>query len=282
MQSIILSLNRNTLDYIWIARDILQKQKANADANVDSIKNKFFNAISNASFEYYDKYSDSIHSDPSLNAITSMCDMTELSEDVTLEDKEVTFLSHIFNHIVLSDRKLHKCYDCGTNARAMFLKLVKLHRGGKLYLTPREQIAMEGYIALPGEKGIAAMKECAKHLKQSPSDAVYICSIGVEKFGHVWIFEKITTRTGKQIVRHYQSALKSHLVLDFIADMDYGQFPEKDLDLDQFFQKLESLLLIETEWTEKNYRDFNQLFAFNPVRKVTEPRPNFCWTYVIY
>ena len=273
MQSIISSLNRNTLDYVWIARNMLQKQ----DSDSDSDTSKFLNAIANASFEYYDTYLDNIQNDPSLNAITSMCDMDELRNKVDIEDHEVTFLSNLFNKIVLSDRKLHKCYDCGTNARAMFLKLVKLHRGGELYLTPREQMAMEDYRALHGAPGLAAMKKCYQHLKQSPSDAVYICSIGVEGFGHVWVFEKVS-----QIVRHYQSALKSHLVLDFIADMDYGQFPKKNLDIDQFFEKLESLLHTNSEWTEQNYKDFNQLFAFNPIRKVTSPKPSFCWTYIIY
>ncbi len=265
------SIDRGTLDYIWLSRHALQQ----------NILEKDFQLYSNASFEYYDKYRDNIVSDLSLNAITSLCDMKALVKKVDLEDTEVTYLSKLFNHIISSDRKLHKCYDCGTNARAMFLKLISLYRN-KLHLTQQEQESMNNYSPRKGQQGIKSMYDCLNHLKQKTKDGVYICSIGVEKFGHVWIFEKITI-AGKQIIRHYQSALKSHLVIDFISHMDYGKHPDKNLDLDIFFQKLKSLLEIRDKpWSNNNYADFNALFAFNPISIVKSPKPSFCWTNIIY
>jgi hypothetical protein len=272
------SLEQGTLDYIWLARST----DFSTETETDGKKKEFLRSIGNASFIYYDKYIVNIQNDPSLNAITSICNMDKLSCDVTLEDKQVSFYSHLFNNIINSDRKLHKCYDCGTNGRAIFLKLIALYRG-KLYLTPREQVSMENYSPVGMPKGLENMKACARQLTITPSDSVYICSLGIQGFGHVWIFEKVTLPvSGKQVIRHYQSALKSHLTLDFIADMNYGEFPDRTINIVDFFTKLERILSFNDKWNDAIYSDFHNLFAFTPVSVVDKPTPTFCWTYITY
>src|SRR3989344_1976986 len=130
------SCKYGTLDYKWAIREYIFSNRKE--------RSRFMNmltSLSDSSFLYYAKYRDTIEKDASLKAITMFCTNPELTVNLHISDADLEFLSELFNQMLHSTRTLHRCYDCGTNARAMFLKLISTHRQ-QPYLSPNEQIRM--------------------------------------------------------------------------------------------------------------------------------------------
>ncbi len=266
-----------TLDYHWITRNINNRASISTATDLaESVDLAELVDLTDESFKYLKKHKKTIDNDLSLKTVTSLCNCV----NVNAIDQEVYFLSHLFNQIINSKRKLHKCYDCGTNARAIFLKLVAAHRG-KLYISPYEQKNMKKYYPHKGSQLWSELLKFKKTLLSINTSAVFICSIGINGLGHVWIFEKLVDLKGNSIVRHYQSALRSHLSIDFIKEMDYGQYPTKSIDLNSFIEKLIIVLSHHGKWTPEIYTIFYNLFRFK-VNEVIETNPSFCWTFIQY
>ena len=80
-------------------------------------------------FKYLKRHHDQIQKDFSLKAICQLCTNPNLIYDVDTEDQQLSYLAHLFNRLLDSDRDLYMCYDCGTVARGVFFSLVKVHRG---------------------------------------------------------------------------------------------------------------------------------------------------------
>ena len=287
MNAIINSLETGTLDYNWIARYCLSTNKISSEDKEDF---ELIKKIANNSFDYIKKYYRNIQNDKSLKVIVSMCTCDSLVKNINTTDKEVYFLSNLFNQIIKSTRKLHKCYDCGTNARALFLKLIENNRfnsnsnsnSNKLFLTPKEQNRMRLEYSPRRDNGRFIELENFKHkLLDVNSPTVFICSIGINMLGHVWIIEKTFTDTGKERFHHYQSALKSHLMIDFLKEQNYGRYPDRSLDVIFFVDSLYQILRSEGVWTKETYDIFNDLFHFK-IRPVTTTNLSFCWTYITY
>lgn len=298
------SLDYGALDHKWLVREYLwekqqkqqqqqqqasqndgkERQVGQIDDEVDD-QDTFLYEIAVSAFNYYMDHIDIIKSDPSLKAITELCSDEILTLHTEHSDSQVFHLSNTFNHIIESNRRLHKCYDCGTNARAMFLKLIEVNRGNK-YLTHQEQQQMKDEYKVTYDNVLETIDTCYQRLKESKQDIVLILSISVQKFGHVWVLEKkwLNLGAGHTIPRyhHYQSSLRSHLLLDFIESKDYGKNLHQSLDIDRFFRDLKKLMNKHDAWEESDYRLFVNMFAFIPVSKVNDPRPGFCFTSITY
>lgn len=298
MDRILNSLEYDTLDYKWLSRDILNKSgwtldqiKQVSDTETPSqpkpsgteIPPESFMLLKMAtsSFKYYFTHMKNIQADPSLRAVTELCSSTLAALDVEVTDEQVFHLSNVFNQIIKSGRKLLKCYDCGTNARAIFLKLIQTHRSSKS-ISYDEQKRMIREYRVNYDDPVKTINSCKVHIKQAQQDTVYIMSVSVQDFGHVWVLEKRMI-SGRFRVRHYQSSLRSHLVIDFIEAMDYGADPLKSLDIDYFFDNLAHLMSINNRaWTDQEHRTFASLFGFLTNDKITKPHPGFCFTWVRY
>jgi hypothetical protein len=282
-QKLLKSLEYSALDHKWIARNYLNnkgwtqatllKKLSRPEDNTETDNIMFKIALS--SFRYYLTHYDKISTDKSLSVVTSLCSSGVNSIDVDASDPEVKYLSHLFNELVGSNRKLLKCYDCGTNARAVFLKLV-----GERSLSKKETERMSREYLLNKTDPVPEMQKCLKKLKQNDGKhTVFILSVGFQDFGHVWVIDKRYLNS-KVRFHQYQSALGSHMLIDFIESMDYGADPSKSLNIDEFFSALKRLLSYDGVWKDEQYRVFSELFAFMPVEPVTKPEPGFCWTWV--
>lgn len=276
------SLEYGALDHKWLARDYLWHNKDTEAATQDTQATKaMLYQIANSAFVYYNKYYDTLQSDTSIKAITEMCSNEILKLHTEYNDSQVFRLSNIFNQIIESARNLHRCYDCGTNARAMFLKLIEVHRGVN-YVTHAEQQQMKEEYAVTHTRLLEMIDKCYRRLKEAPSDEVFIMSLSLQNFGHVWVIEKRYLQGQTPRYHHYQSSYRSHLLLDFIELKDYGRDLHQSLDIDRFFADLKLLLTNHNAWSDKEYRLFAKMFAFIPVMDIVEPDPGFCFTSVAY
>ena len=290
LDSITLSFEYNTLDYKWVVRDYLYRHNINLPN--DNISDPFYYmliSMARSSFDYFYKYHDVITSDSSLKAITQLCSKEALIYHVTENDEEVFHLSRVFNQIVESTRRLHKCYDCGTNARAIFIKLIETHRG-KSYISFDEQVRMKEEYIPRIDTALELIEKCYRTIKNATADSVYIMSMGIQDFGHVFIIEKRfikdvhlpNTVAATARYHHYQSCFKSHLVIDFIEKKDYGRDLQQSLDIEKFFGDYSRLMSKTTIWNDDDTRLFCDLFAFKPVYPVIKPNTSFTFTYIIY
>jgi hypothetical protein len=291
MDKLIKSLEYSALDHKWSSRNYLKEQGWTQDVLYGKLQTPELNrGVENAmikialsAFRYYVTHYDNISRDKSLAAVTCLCSSGVNSLDVDSTDPEVYYLSKLFNRLVGSTRKLLQCYDCGTNARALFLRLIEVGRGQKkLRLSKSEVERMSEEYLLNKDRPLEVMRECwTQMLADDKRNLVIILSIGVQDFGHIWVFEK-KYFDGKARIHQYQSALGSHMLIDFIEAMDYGADPMRSLDVNLFFTKLENVLSCKEAWKDEQYRLFAELFAFNPVYPVTKPDPGFCWTWASY
>jgi hypothetical protein len=126
---------------------------------------------------------------------------------------------------------------------------------------------------------VRVINECKNKILNVKKDTVFIMSVSVQGFGHVWVIEK---RFIDSVPRyhHYQSSFKSHLLIDFIERMDYGREPMASMDISKFMDDTAYLMGIQTAWTDADHRLFAKLYAFVPVDKVTQPTPGFCYTWI--
>jgi len=278
-----LSLKYGTLDYKHITRTFLSDldQDPVLKAQVTEQVRDFLLPLATSGFDYYANNKNVFESDISLKTVTSLCSFKDLMLNVKAQDKTVYFLSHLFNQVVHSTRGLYECYDCGTNARAMFFHLIQARRG-KLYLSPKEQIRMQKMYTPNDIDPVGEAEKCHNLLKSAIKDTVIICSIGLGDSGHVWIIEKRFMLDGKERYHMYQSSLNSHLVLDFIENRKYADNPNQSMDIDQFFNEFKEILAHTNAWDERIKNLFAKSFAFLPGYDVLEHQNSFCWTYITY
>jgi hypothetical protein len=289
------SFDYNTLDYKWLAREYLQEMflGLNSVKKTDPYSLKLIE-IAISSFQYFAKYQSNLQKDLSLKTVTSMCTKEIAAVRIDVSDPEVDRLSKIFNNLVQSNRKLFKCYDCGTNARAMFLQLIHAHRCPQSTCDPYSLISSEEKTRMREQYlvryvgAIDYVNECKHKLLSVDKPTVFIMSISVQDFGHVWVIDKqfiANQRTGLRYPRyhHYQSSLRSHLLIDWIERMDYGRYPNKSMDVEKFFADLTKILSRDSvPWSDEDHVLFAQLFAFLPGYRVTNPTPGFSWTFITY
>lgn len=243
-----------------------------------------------SAFKYVKRYYNNLKSDRSLAAIMPLCASDQAIQDVDVDDPNVTHLSTSFNELVGSTRRVFKCYDCGTNARAIFLSLITAARGGSLATKPppigswgpvtaSERSRMMREYVLNTTTPVEHAITCREKLLSAKHDIIFIMSISIEDFGHVWVIEK-RFFDGMPRYHHYQSCLSSHLLIDFIEAMDYGRYPMKSIDPESFMNGVIYLMGLKRAWQDDDLRLFVKLFKFFPLRDVKAPTPGFSYTWV--
>lgn len=255
----------NSLEYKWLCRDYLMKNKT---------KNKNFEEvlrqISTSSFKYYQDNHKNIDRDRSLRRIVRMCHCNGTSETTKCTDVKVTNLAEYFNDMVNSSRNVLACYDCGTVARATFLELINEYR---VPLTLKEKEQVDYYYDSSRLKPIDALEDFKKVFKSCKKHTICIASIGMDGidgdsgFGHIWCFEKRFDKNRKPIYIMYQSCLNSYLMLDYIEYMSYGSKNITGLDIDEFIKDMR-ILIKKNRWTKKENDIFTNWFHFKPTSKV--------------
>jgi hypothetical protein len=268
----------NTLDHIWASRNLLCCYE---DFKLTEKEKKELTNYATAAFKYYSKHKGNFDKDLSLKTVTSLCNCEKLAEDISFRDNDVAYLSKKFNDMIDSDRKLHRCYDCGTTARAMFLSLIKANRGSYDSIRPEEVKLIKSMYYSRDDKPVKYMNDCRKKVLSVDKDTVFLCSTGFTLFGHVWIIEKKMI-DDRWRVHHYQSCLNSHLILDYVQDKGYGENLHQSLDVNDFFDRLALLLGNRNSWTDETKQQHADLFKFLPFGDVVDPKPSFAWTYLSY
>jgi hypothetical protein len=195
--------------------------------------------------------------------------------DDHIHENHLYSLADYFNTIVDSDRLLiPDFYDCGTNARAIFLALVALHRGD-LILTEAELDRMKQQYN-PTTRYTTKLTELIETLEEMNPGVVIISIrfwLGKEKqFGHVWIFEKLTDHS----FNIYQSALNNYMVSDYYDK--YGC----TIDPFNMLNEIKPLLEIQ-KWNKKTQKLFTDIFKFTPLINInTSVQPELLYTYIEY
>lgn len=270
--------NDGSLDNKWKSRynlELLSSNKIKCSATNRELYVK--EALS--CFKYYEKYINNFNSDLSLKTISSLCNDTIHHFNVEFKDPKVTELSQLFNNMVDSNRKLLQCYDCGTVARSVFLSLIDVYR--KISSLTEEEInRMKNQYSLDTKNPLVPATECYNTLTKINKHCIFICSVAFGDFGHVWTIEKIL-KSGKWKYYIYQSALNSHLLLDFIEMMDYANPSNEHLDINEYFSILFDLLKYKGKWKNKQFNEHIGLFAFKPLGIVNAENPGFSYTYII-
>ena len=263
--------NCNTLDHKYHLRSYIERYGITEDNDPDKIHES-----TNSCFKYYEKNKHILSQDISLNAILNLCSTNDHKYSVNVEDKTVTFLSELFNLKLRSNRKLFKCYDCGTNARAFFFSLIKAHRGS-FDISPGEiNIMKEMYYSRDSDV-IKRIKACHAYMYNVKKDTVFICSIGVGKSGHVFIIEKRNSNR----YHLYQTSLNSFLLLDYIEQKDYANKLTSGINIKYFFDSLIKLFMTD-KWGHPEKLLFTELFSFLPNHEIISPSFSFCWTFLTY
>lgn len=272
---ILTSLNNSTLDYKWQIRKFLSGLDSD---KLNKLQHQLYQSIANSSFNQLSVLQSTHTLTPSLRAILSMCTNLSMTTNVDAEDDKVTFLSHLFNDIVKSTRGLHKCYDCGTTARAVFLTLINVHRGSYDLSEPEKQRMMTMYKTRDEdtEHGLK-MLQSLRNVLNDMDNVICICSISLrKKTGHVWVIEK-----HNNVTRVYQSALRSHLTIDYIEHMGYLEDPNRGIEMDMFLDNVEDILN-STEWNDTVALKYHQNFAYHPKSMDIDNtlRTTFCYTFI--
>lgn len=267
----------NSLEYKYYIRDYIYKYKIiPGDVIDDSILN-----IADSCFKYYTQHKNVFKQDISLSAITSLCSNDIHKYDPEITDDTVSILSKYFNEAINSSRQLYGCYDCGTMARAFFLSLLKAHRGSHL-LYPFEIARMKSMYYSVTSDCINRIKDLYHVIMNITVDTVFICSIGLNLSGHVFILEKRIINNAS-VYRLYQTCLNAYSILDYIEHQDYAINIHKSINIANFFSNLIHLFGI-AKWTEEEKVLFTKLFCYLPDHEISNENENFsfCWTYISY
>jgi hypothetical protein len=204
-------------------------------------------------------------------------EVIRLTTPSTGSTTEIKDLATIFNQITKSKRKLiPDFYDCGTTARAIFLQLIRLHRGNISLSEKEVQKMCDQYKASKNdEANLNVAIATIKRMKPGVvilSLAFWMDEHGDNQSGHVWIIEKLNQNK----YNIYQSALDRYLVLDFYQN--YGN----DIDAVLLLENLRPFLKAK-KWTPKNAELFTEIFKFTPnIAYKTDVSPKFFWTYIEY
>jgi hypothetical protein len=249
---------KKSLEYKWYCRNITPRSIS--DPNLKELIKK----SSLSSFEYYNKNKEAIENDKSLSIACAICNCQNTALTTTCVDHSVTELGHYFNEIAGSARGVKMCYDCGTVARAIFLNLINGYRGD---LTPKEKKNVRDMYYPSRGSPLNIIEEFYCTIKRLKEHSVFIMSVGLDDFGHVWIFEKVIDFMGRHKVIMYQSSLNSYLLMDYIEYKDMAN--KKDgINIDDFYRDMK-ILATRKNWSDYENKLFSKWFQFMPTSYVT-------------
>jgi len=270
-------LMSGSLEYKWLIRkyiSILIKDK-NFDLQ-KKINNDLINSCK-SNFYYINKYKNI--NDSSLNAIIKICNKYtfKLNE---IKDNNLQKYGKIFNIISGSSRKIKCCYDCGTIARVIFYKLIKINRK-KVYKdilnnNEKEYINNNFYFTrLSINDSLAELKKNFENIHDY--GGLLLCALQLgENFGHTFVIEK------KNVIRIYQSSFNAYLLSDYIEYMDYLEYPHKSMNWINFIEDLE--IIFTKKWDNVNLNLFLKWFCFSPSKQIydSSDKKNFMSIVINY
>ena len=256
-------VEQRSLQYIWHCRN-LELNDVEEGVFKECIK-----YICKSSFDYCDKNKEKIKNNKSLDIVSNICNCDDTAFTTVCKHFNIKELGEYFNTIAGSGRSVKECYDCGTVSRAIFLSLVKGYKG---YLSQEDKKSIFELYNPQRLMPMDALNEFYKVIKSTQCHAIFMVSIGLDNFGHIWTIEK---RNGKYFI--YQSALASYLVIDYLEYTDAAN-DEKGINIDAFYRDLKRLVKSK-KWTIKEYELFCKLFHFMPHSKVINAK-NFLYCYV--
>ena len=281
----------NTLDYNYYIRILFQlfKKKENINTYKKILNDPLLNHLINKSFNYYKFYENEFKNDITLNSLIKICTNKKLRDDPNIIDSYLTILSQYFNHISNTNRKLLRCYDCGTNARGIFLNLITTNRNNILTIHDNEKQRLLDMYKNYESDPIPKIKECKEFIKNVKKNTVIIICLGLVESGHVYVLEKRFINN-KENVQQYQSALNSHMVLDFLEAVDIVSKLKKNISLN-YSKMLDDLIYLFSlqKWTDNDKKIFAKWFFYVFSHDINindmndfEQRCNFNWTYITY
>jgi hypothetical protein len=227
-------------------------------------------AIASYSYVYVQHFLREGSLDRSLRAILKICFNPQITGKMEYSDPELDVLSNMFNLMFKSGRKNLHCYDCGTVARGVFYSLVKEHRKN-FGLNSREIYQLrDEYLYLDHNDGFVGLDQLMERLRSIGQPCAFIVGLkfGPDKFGHIFVIEKLWYE-GEPVIRFYQSALNSYLLMDYLVRMNYLESPNIGVDLDDFEKDMRHLLTVP-RWKEREELLFVKWFAFYPQSEIDD------------
>lgn len=291
----------NTADYNYYIRILFYNIKKNIDIFIknddkDILKlynDPLLNSLISESFDYYNLNKEFFKSDRSLSTMITTCVKPELIYDPNIEDQYLIDLAYWFNSLVNANRKILRCYDCGTNARAIYLNLIKHNRNNNLYISEFERERMKNMYNVKDKNTLDIIDECDDFITNVQKDCAIIISLGFINSGHVFVLEKRFDELNKPLILHYQSALNSHMVIDFLYLVDIVEKIKnnRSVNYKKLFNDLRYLFKLK-KWSDEDKLLFGTWFLYVTGDNIDLTKFNdeieisnnykFIWTYVIY
>ena len=274
LRGIVSDVNNGLLGYKWKIRQFISSHPNHKlTPALDNLVNTSFDIITKVNQT----------DDTTLRAVVSLCSDPTMRVLVNSHDTDVDQLSAMFNMMIKSKRKLHKCYDCGTLARAMFLKIISKHRSRTHHFISDGEWEMikTTYVPRPPSSNLS---QCFNTIINTPSNMAIICSVGFKKFGHVFVITKQwSARDTTYKYRLFQSAMNNYMVLDYLEKCSPNQHNIYDIatfDIRDMYVDLKHLMQQRT-WTNNTRRVFWKWFCFDPSVKILKTDPtSFCYAMV--
>jgi hypothetical protein len=257
--------NQDSLEYKWKCRNL----------DIDSIKNEnlkeLIKNICLGSFNYQNLNCMRLNNDKSLKIVSNICNCSDTALSTVCNQYNIKELGEYFNSVAGSGREVKHCYDCGTVARAIFLTMVSSFKGG---LTEEDKLSIRSLYNPDRLKPSESIEEFYNVVKSVKGHCIFMVSIGLDNFGHIWIIEKF--RNGKYTM--YQSALGSYLLMDYLEYRDSANNNEW-LNIHTFYKAMKYLINYKGPWTNEENTLFCKWFQFMPTSPVTKVK-SFLYCYV--
>ncbi len=257
--------NQDSLEYKWKCRNL----------DIDSIKNEnlkeLIKNICLGSFNYQKLNAYSLNNDKSLKIVSNICNCSDTALSTVCNQYNIKELGEYFNSVAGSGREVKHCYDCGTVARAIFLTMVSSFKGG---LTEEDKLSIRSLYNPDRLKPSESIEDFYGVIKSVKGHCIFMVSIGLDNFGHIWIIEKFPN--GKYTM--YQSALGSYLLMDYLEYRDSAN-NNKWLNIHTFYKAMKYLINYNGPWTNEENNLFCKWFQFMPTSAVTKVK-SFLYCYV--
>ena len=238
-------------------------------------------------FLYLNQHQREINEDKSLNAVYGLCTDIQHLNSVYQTDDKLDYLSHEFNRLIGSGRNLLMCYDCGTVARGVFFVLIKAYRN-TFEIRPDEIKRIKSEYYMDRYDIITSIDIFRQNIHNIKNNCLFLCALqlGENKFGHIYIIEKICSDSSGQLktprYRLYQSCHLSYMLIDYLELMKYAENPNFSMDIDQHIEDL-GIMLTAGHWNKTIINLFVKWYNFYPSSRIMKSDiKQFASTYVIY
>ena len=260
-----LDIDAGTLSRFWIVRNYLSTHTFDTDVGKE-LEGMLTTIAKREEIET---------DDPVIKSVYVLCNCegtgcyTSWYKDTDYKDELVLYFANKFNQITGSKRKLFKCYDCGTVARAMFMKLIDDFRGFETLTGEEiEKIQNYKYNSMKLHTWYNLITEGCPSGKR----LLTITSQGFGGVGHVWLMDVTGKKsTNNHKVRIFQSAKWAYTLADFIKTqcplgdcfIDFEEFYHEIYAINNFNLKTADIIDFIAKWFKFKFK----LSEFKPKRQ---------------